>query len=150
MLNNPLHLLYLLCLYLFARVIQGLENASWRTTHDAKRARFKGKRNKGTSRPSWIDNINEDITSLGIETLRQAINSYNQIWPCSFIHSFRLFLLHFFRSTTTQKRSRLQHGYCVGVSRRSATSNCDWRTCPRSLRGARVGFEPATLRTKGA
>jgi len=26
-----------------------------------------------------------------------------------------------------------QHGYCVGVSRRSATGNCEWRTCPRSL-----------------
>jgi len=22
-----------------------------------------------------------------------------------------------------------QHGYCVGVSRRSATGNCEWRTC---------------------
>jgi len=29
-----------------------------------------------------------------------------------------------------------QHGYCVGVSRRSATDNCEWRTCPRSLRGS--------------
>jgi len=28
-----------------------------------------------------------------------------------------------------------QHGYCVRVSRRSATGNCNWRTCPRSLRG---------------
>src|SRR6218665_2367921 len=27
-----------------------------------------------------------------------------------------------------------QHGYCAGVSRRSATGNCDLRTCPRSLR----------------
>jgi len=26
-----------------------------------------------------------------------------------------------------------QHGYCVGVSRRSARGNCEWRTCPRSL-----------------
>jgi len=25
-----------------------------------------------------------------------------------------------------------QHGYCVGVSRRSAKGNCEWRTCPRS------------------
>src|SRR6218665_2211741 len=32
-----------------------------------------------------------------------------------FIHSFRPFL-----SSTTQRRSRLQHGYCIGVSRRSA------------------------------
>jgi len=28
-----------------------------------------------------------------------------------------------------------QHGYCVGVSLRSATGNCEWRTFPRSLRG---------------
>ena len=28
-----------------------------------------------------------------------------------------------------------QHGYCVGASRRSAAGNCEWRTCPRSLRG---------------
>jgi len=28
-----------------------------------------------------------------------------------------------------------QHGYCVRVSRRSATGHCEWRTCPRSLRG---------------
>jgi len=27
------------------------------------------------------------------------------------------------------------HGYCVGVPRQSATGNCEWRTCPRSLRG---------------
>jgi len=28
-----------------------------------------------------------------------------------------------------------QHGYCVRVSRWSATGNCEWRTCTRSLRG---------------
>jgi len=27
-----------------------------------------------------------------------------------------------------------QHGYCVGVTRRNATGNCEWRTCPRFLR----------------
>jgi len=26
-----------------------------------------------------------------------------------------------------------QHGYCTGVSGRSSTCNCEWRTCPRSL-----------------
>jgi len=26
-----------------------------------------------------------------------------------------------------------QHGYCAGVSRRSATGNCELRTCSRSL-----------------
>ena len=43
-----------------------------------------------------------------------------------------------------------KHGSCVGVSRPSATGNCAWRTCPRSLYvAARAGFEPATIRTKG-
>ena len=28
-----------------------------------------------------------------------------------------------------------QHGYCVVVSCRSATGNCKWKTCPRSLYG---------------
>ena len=45
-----------------------------------------------------------------------------------------------------------QHGYCVGISLQSATGNYELRTCPR-LQGpyvaARVGFEPATLQTKG-
>ena len=27
------------------------------------------------------------------------------------------------------------HGYCAGVLHRSATGNCEWRTCPRSLHG---------------
>ena len=29
-----------------------------------------------------------------------------------------------------------QHGYCVGVSHRSDTGNCEWITCPRSLHGS--------------
>src|SRR6218665_2438554 len=28
-----------------------------------------------------------------------------------------------------------QHGYCTGISRRSATGNCELRTCLRSLCG---------------
>jgi len=34
-----------------------------------------------------------------------------------------------------------QHGYCAGVSRRSVTSNCEWRTCPSSLRGCENGIQ---------
>ena len=33
-----------------------------------------------------------------------------------------------------------QHGYRVGVSSRSATGNCEWRTCPRSLHGGENGI----------
>ena len=43
----------------------------------------------------------------------------------------------------------IQHGYCVGISHRSATGNCERRTCARSVYvAARAGFEHATLRTK--
>ena len=38
----------------------------------------------------------------------------------SFIHSFWPFLQRPFTSSTTQRRSRLQHGHCIGVSRRRA------------------------------
>src|SRR6218665_542171 len=43
-----------------------------------------------------------------------------------------------------------QHEYCVGVSSRSTTGNCEQMTCPRSLRGGyRAGVEPTTFRTIG-
>ena len=32
-----------------------------------------------------------------------------------------------------------QQGYCAGISRRSATGNCELRTCPRYLRGGKSG-----------
>ena len=44
-----------------------------RIPHNALHARFEGKRNKGRPRLRWIDNINEDITSLGL-TLRGALD----------------------------------------------------------------------------
>ena len=34
-----------------------------------------------------------------------------------------------------------QHGYCAGILRQSATGNCEWRTCPRSLHGWRLERE---------
>ena len=33
----------------------------------------------------------------------------------------------------------------IRVSRRSATGNCEWKTCPRSLRGARSGRKVTNL-----
>ena len=43
-----------------------------------------------------------------------------------------------------------QHGYRAGISRRSSTGSCKWRTCPRRLRGGyRAGVKPMALRTKG-
>src|SRR6218665_16319 len=38
-----------------------------------------------------------------------------------------------------------QHGYCAGVSRRSATGNCSIRTCPRSLRRGKSGIRTHDL-----
>jgi len=40
---------------------------------------------------------------------RQVSNACN-------IHSFHIFIKRFFKSTTTQRSSRLQHWYCVGVN----------------------------------
>ena len=41
-----------------------------------------------------------------------------------------------------------QHGYCVGISCRSATGNCEWRTCQGPYVADRARFEPATFWTK--
>ena len=35
-----------------------------------------------------------------------------------------------------------QHVHCVTVSCRNPTGNCEWRTCPRSLRGSYIGIQP--------
>src|SRR6218665_469484 len=54
----------------------------------------------------------------------------------SFIHSFIQTIpiaslqVHFYSEALPT-----QHGYCAIVSCRSATGNCELRTCPRSLRG---------------
>ena len=44
-----------------------------RIPHSALHTRFEGKRHRGRPRQRWIDNINEDITSLGL-TLRGAMD----------------------------------------------------------------------------
>jgi len=41
--------------------------------HNTLRSRFKGYRNKGRRRLCWVDNVNEDIASLGL-TLRRAMD----------------------------------------------------------------------------
>ena len=65
----------------------------------------------------------------------------------SFIHSG-----HFYstpsKSTTTQRRSRLQHGYCIGVSRRSAQATAGKGLAQGPYVVARAGVEPTTLRLK--
>jgi len=44
-----------------------------RIAHNALHARFQNKRNKSRPRLRWIDNINEDLESIGL-TLRIAMD----------------------------------------------------------------------------
>src|SRR6218665_3426962 len=59
---------------------------------------------------------------------------------CSFIHSFIQSLIQAVSTAPLQvhyysEALSTHHGYCAGLSRRSATGNCERRTCPRALRG---------------
>src|SRR6218665_281849 len=51
-------------------------------------------------------------------------------------------------STTTQRRSRLQHRYCIGVSRRSTQVTVSEGLTHGPYMAARAGVEPTTLRLK--
>src|SRR6218665_2895543 len=64
------------------------------------------------------------------------------------VHSFRPFLECPFKSTTTQRRSRLQHGYYIGVSRRSAQATVGKGLAQGPYVVARAGVVPTTLRLK--
>src|SRR6218665_3564715 len=66
----------------------------------------------------------------------------------SFIHSFRPFLQRPFKSSTTQRRSRLQHGHCIGVSRRSAQATAGKGLAKGPYMAARAGVEPTTLQLR--
>src|SRR6218665_2686018 len=66
----------------------------------------------------------------------------------SFINSFWPFLYRPFKSSTTQRRSRLQHGYCIGVSRRCAQATAGKGLVQGPYVAARAGIEPTTLRLK--
>jgi len=61
--------------------------------------------------------------------LKQA---FRQAKKDSFIHSGYFYSASL---STLQRRSRTGHGYCVGVSHRSTTGNCQRWTCPRFLHG---------------
>src|SRR6218665_1528027 len=74
-----------------------------------------------------------------------------------FIYSFILFFHsgHFYSASSSQLRttlrsSRLQHGYFIGVSRRSAqaTVHVGKGLAQGPYMAARAGFEPTTLRLK--
>src|SRR6218665_210130 len=51
-------------------------------------------------------------------------------------------------SSTTQRLSRLQHGYCIGVSRRSAQATAGKGLAQGPYMAARAGVEPTTFRLK--
>ena len=54
-----------------------------------------------------------------------------------------------FKSSTTQRRSRIQHGYCIGVSRRSAQATAEGKGLAQGTYVAvRAEVEPTTLRLK--
>src|SRR6218665_3798489 len=76
----------------------------------------------------------KDCLTKGNSGVKPSLSIY------SFIHSF----IHSFIQTISIAHLQVpfysealptQHGYCARVSRRSATGNCELRTCPRSLRG---------------
>src|SRR6218665_2960836 len=50
--------------------------------------------------------------------------------------------------SASQRRSRLQHGYCIGVSRRSAQATVGKGLAQGPYVTARAGVEPTTLRLK--
>src|SRR6218665_3003961 len=68
-----------------------------------------------------------------------------------FVHSF-IHSGHFysdpFKSSTTQRRSRLQQGYCIGVSRRSAQATAGKGHSQGPYVAARSRVEPTTIRLK--
>src|SRR6218665_3639584 len=64
----------------------------------------------------------------------------------SVFHLFWPFLYRLFKSSTTQRRSRLQHGYYIGVSRRSAQATAGKGLAQGTYVAARAGVEPTTFR----
>jgi len=83
------------------------------------------------------------------ERRQDVANSFHSFIH-SIIHSFILVIsivtlqVHY----TTQRRSRLQHGYCIGVSRRSAQATVSKGLDQGPYVAARVGVEPTTLRLR--
>src|SRR6218665_1330601 len=79
-------------------------------------------------------------------TIGQYIDDSHSL---SFIHSGHFYIAPS-KSSTTQRRSRLQHGYCIGVLRRSAqaTAGKGLAQGPYMYVAASAGVEPTTLRLK--
>jgi len=68
--------------------------------------------------------------------MQQAYNKCLSMIIHSFIQAISIALpqvLYYSEAIPTQQK------YCAGISRRSATGNCERRTCPRPLRGGYSG-----------
>src|SRR6218665_655645 len=77
------------------------------------------------------------------------LNESHQSPTDSFIHSGHFYSAPSSPSSTTQRRSRLQHGYYfIGVSRRSAQATVGKGLVQGPYMAARAGVEPTTLRLK--
>src|SRR6218665_11645 len=66
-------------------------------------------------------------------------------------YSLIMIIDHFYSatySTSTQSRSRLQHGYCISVSRRSAQATVSEGLAQGPYMAAKAGVEPMTPRLK--
>src|SRR6218665_3606622 len=93
-----------------------------------------------------------EIARVALNRKRTVDGRKNNYCQCTFFIIFHLFI-HSISQAPFQPRHYsetlpTQHVYCVGVSRRSATGNCELRACPRSVQlyvVDRVGFELATL-----
>src|SRR6218665_1952269 len=70
-----------------------------------------------------------------------------EVLQISFIHSGHFYSVPF-KSSTTQRRSRLQHGCCIGVSRRSARATVGKQSAQGPYVAVSAGVEPTTLRLK--
>ena len=91
-------------------------------------------------------NFHTFTASLNLPSAQHQITGYQDMLHHSFIHSISIapFQVHYYSEVLPK-----QHGYCVRVSHRSATGNCEWRIVQGSYVAARAGFEPTTLQMKG-
>ena len=76
--------------------------------------------------------------------LTHSVVKLSEILTTAFIHAFILAI----SLAPLQRCSRLQHRYCIGVSRRSAQATVSKELAQGSYVAARSGIEPTTLRLR--
>jgi len=81
-----------------------------------------------------IFSIQARVVTFNSAFQQKSADFNNPVWRwnsfISFIQAISIAPLqvHYYSEVLTT-----QHGYCIRISRRSATGNCGWRTYPRSL-----------------